>query len=215
MNTEGTGSMAVGEQPYQGDEALKGLLKKSGLNLDLPQIRGILAGVMAAPEGEHPDDWIGLVAPSANEPVRAQLRALRRELTASARGPALARGEPRLAALRNELAKRGLTGFLVPRADEHQGEYVPPRAERLRWLTGFTGSAGLAVVLPEQAAIFVDGRYTLQAEKEVDGALFARRHLVEQPASEWIAAMLKPGEILAYDPWLHTPVEVERYRHAA
>ncbi len=71
----------------------------------------------------------------------------------------------RLASLRGELARHGVQGFLVPRADEHQGEYVPASAERLAWLTGFTGSAGLAVVLPETAAIFVDGRYTLQAQE--------------------------------------------------
>jgi Xaa-Pro aminopeptidase len=103
----------------------------------------------------------------------------------------------------------------VPRADEHQGEYVPARARRLSWLTGFTGSAGLAVVLPETAAVFVDGRYTLQAEAEVDGALFVRRHLVEQPAADWIGANLKAGQILAYDPWLHTVGEVDRFRAAA
>src|SRR5215467_14949737 len=97
-------------------------------------------------------------------------------------------GAGRVEQLRQRMVKGGLDALLVPRADEHQGEYVPARAQRLRWLTGFTGSAGLAVILPQQAAIFVDGRYTLQAEKEVDGALFARRYLVEQPASEWIAA---------------------------
>ena len=72
---------------------------------------------------------------------------------------------PRLAALRAELAKRGLDGFVIPHTDEHQGEYVPKRAERLAWLTGFTGSAGAAVVLAEKAAVFVDGRYTLQVEE--------------------------------------------------
>ncbi len=174
--------MTVGEQPYQGDEALTGLLKKSGLTADLRQIRGLLAGVIAAPEGEHPDDWIGLVAPSADEPVRAQLRALKREVSASAKPPALAAGAPRLAALRKELAKRGLDGFLVPRADEHQGEYVPPRAERLRWLTGFTGSAGLAIVLTDKAAVFVDGRYTLQVRSQTDTSLFEPRHSTERAA---------------------------------
>src|SRR5437588_4512371 len=79
---------------------------------------------------------------------------------------------PRLAALRAELAGRRLDGFLVPRADEHQGEYVPKRAERLAWLTGFTGSAGQAVVLMEKAAIFVDGRYTLQVRNQTDTSLF-------------------------------------------
>src|SRR5947207_11024682 len=91
---------------------------------------------------------------------------------------------PRLAALRAELAKRGLDGFLVPRADEHQGEYVPKRAERLAWLTAFTGSAGAAVVLKDNAAVFVDGRYTLQVREQTDTKLFEPRDLVaEGPAA--------------------------------
>ena len=120
----------------------------------------------------------------------------------------------KLAALRAELDRQNVAGFIVPRADEHQGEYVPASAARLGWLTGFTGSAGLAVVLHDKAAVFVDGRYTLQAEAQVDGALYERRHMVEQPATDWIAANLKAGERLGYDPWLLTPGEVERY-HAA
>jgi len=82
-------------------------------------------------------------------------------------GPAY--GAARVAALRAEFASRGLAGFVVPRADEHQNEYVPPGAERLMWLTGFSGSAGLAIVLGDKAALFVDGRYTLQAPAQVDG----------------------------------------------
>jgi Xaa-Pro aminopeptidase len=121
----------------------------------------------------------------------------------------------RVGLLRGELKRRGLGGFIVPRADEHQGEYVPARARRLAWLTGFTGSAGLAVVLADRAAIFVDGRYTLQVRSEVPERLFEYRHLVEQPASEWIAANLAAGDKLGYDPWLHTIGEVERYAAAA
>ncbi|KZD11923.1 aminopeptidase P family protein [Oceanibaculum pacificum] len=120
----------------------------------------------------------------------------------------------RLAALRAELKRRGVDGFIVPRADEHQGEYVPARAERLNWLTGFTGSAGQAVALLEKAAIFIDGRYTLQVETQVDGALYERRHLIDQPASEWVAENLPEGAVLAYDPWLHTANEVERLKKA-
>jgi Xaa-Pro aminopeptidase len=120
----------------------------------------------------------------------------------------------KLARLRAELARQGAQGFIVPRADEHQGEYVPPSADWLAWLTGFTGSAGLAVVLAEKAAVFVDGRYTLQAKAQVESALYAQRHLIEEPAGDFIAKNLKPGEALGYDPWLLTPGEVERYRAA-
>src|SRR5258707_2901956 len=121
----------------------------------------------------------------------------------------------RVGLLRGELKRRGLAGFVVPRADEHQGEYVQASAGRLAWLTGFTGSAGLAIVLAERAAIFVDGRYTLQVRSEVPETLFEYRHLVEQPASEWIAANLAAGDKLGYDPWLHTVGEVESYAAAA
>src|SRR5262245_29279211 len=100
---------------------------------------------------------------------------------------------PRLAALRAELKKRGLDGFLVPRADEHQGEYVPKRAERLSWLTSFTGSAGAAVVMADKAAIFVDGRYTLQVQKQTDTALFTPRDLVSEGAANWLAANALKG----------------------
>jgi Xaa-Pro aminopeptidase len=132
-------------------------------------------------------------------------------------GRAIYRGDTaeRLASLRAELKRRGVDGFLVPRTDEYQGEYVPESAQRLTWLTGFTGSAGLAIVLPDTAAMFTDGRYTLQAAAEVDGTLFQRRHITEEPPTAWIAAELKPGQTLAYDARLHTLGELERYRAAA
>src|SRR6266446_6847537 len=87
----------------------------------------------------------------------------------------------RVAALRAELKRRGLDGFIVPRADRHQNEYVPPSEERLAWLTGFTGSAGLAIVLTKEAAVFVDGRYTLQAAKQVDGKAWTVESLIDPP----------------------------------
>src|SRR4051794_25874305 len=93
---------------------------------------------------------------------------------------------PRVAALRTELARRGLTGWVVPRADRHQNEYVPASEERLAWLTGFTGSAGSAIVLLERAAVFADGRYTLQARDQVDTSIFEIVHLVETPPDQWI-----------------------------
>src|SRR5215470_9266961 len=111
---------------------------------------------------------------------------------------------PRVAALRTELARRGLTGFVVPRADRHQNEYVPASEERLAWLTGFSGSAGIAVVLAERAALFVDGRYTLQAREQVDTATFVIEHLVERPPETWIEQNVAAGTRLGYDPWLHT-----------
>ena len=116
----------------------------------------------------------------------------------------------RVARLRLELTREGLAGFLVPRADEHQGEYVPPRAQRLGWITGFTGSAGLAIIATDAAAIFVDGRYTLQVRDEAPGDVFEFHHVTESPPSEWLRRRLKHGDRLGYDPWLHTIESVER-----
>src|SRR5277367_6168541 len=116
----------------------------------------------------------------------------------------------RLSAFRDELARRNLTGFVVPRADQQQNEYVPPSEERLAWLTGFTGSAGLAIVLAPEAAVFVDGRYTLQAAKQVDTKAWAVESLIDPPPETWLAQHLSPGDRLGFDPWLHTTAAAEK-----
>ena len=123
-------------------------------------------------------------------------------------------GPPRLKALREELARRDLTGFLVPRADAHQGEYVAARDERLAWLTGFTGSAGFAIILPAIAGVFVDGRYRLQVRAQCDGAVFTPVDWPETPAGEWLAAHAPAGAVIGFDPWLHTPDEITRIEAA-
>jgi hypothetical protein len=117
-------------------------------------------------------------------------------------------------ALRTELARRNLTGFIVPRADRHQNEYVPASEERHAWLTGFTGSAGAAVVLMERAALFTDGRYTLQAREQVDTTVFEIVHLVETPPDQWLEKNLARGDRLGYDPWLHTVESAEKLAKA-
>jgi Xaa-Pro aminopeptidase len=120
----------------------------------------------------------------------------------------------RLAALREELARRNLTGFVIPRADSHQNEYVPPSDERLAWLSGFTGSAGLAAVLTDRAVLFVDGRYTLQAAQQIDTAAWTVASLVDPPPETWLTQELKAGDRLGFDPWLHTSAAVERLEAA-
>lgn len=120
----------------------------------------------------------------------------------------------RLAALRVELAREGLDGFIVPRADEHLGEYVPACAERLAWLTGFTGSAGLAAVLPDRAAVFTDGRYILQVEQETNPALWERRHIINDPPPAWLAANALPGARIGYDPMLISEEALAQYTDA-
>src|SRR5579871_2635714 len=120
----------------------------------------------------------------------------------------------RLTKLRGELSRLGLDGFIVPRADEHLGEYVPASAERLAWLTGFTGSAGIAVVLPDKAAVFTDGRYILQVAAQTDPNLWERRHVTEEPPSGWLAANASPGARIGYDPWLFAEEGLTRYVEA-
>ena len=126
-----------------------------------------------------------------------------------------AQSAARVAALRGELKRRGLDGFVVPRADRQQNEYLPASEERLAWLTGFTGSAGAAVVLADRAALFADGRYSVQAATQVDGKIFSIEHLVEHPPEQWLEQNLGKGAKLGYDPWLHTSDQVEKLRKAA
>lgn len=115
----------------------------------------------------------------------------------------------RLTALRDRLAAAGVDGFLIPRSDEYLGEYVPPSAERLAWASGFTGSAGLAIVLADRAALFSDGRYTLQAAQQTDPALWERRHITEEPPRDWLKDNAA-GKTIGYDPWLHSAAGLER-----
>jgi Xaa-Pro aminopeptidase len=124
------------------------------------------------------------------------------------------KGAERVAALRAELARRKLDGFVVTTADQQQNEYVPPSEERLAWLTGFTGSLGAAVILKDKAALFVDGRYTLQAKEQVDGAVFAIEHLVEHPPHEWLGENLPKVASLGNDPWRTTLDGAERLQKA-
>ena len=118
-------------------------------------------------------------------------------------------GPPRLARLREAMRAAGLDGFLVPRADAHQGEYVAPRDERLAWLTGFTGSAGFAVVLRDVAGIFVDGRYRVQVKAQVDTAHFTPVDWPETKPGPWLREHLPTGGRVGFDPWLHTPAQIE------
>ncbi len=123
-------------------------------------------------------------------------------------------GAIRVRALREELERRGMEGFLVPLSDEHQGEYIPASARRLKWLTGFAGSAGLCVVLKDEASVFVDGRYTLQVRQQVDTAVFTPRDVTDEPPAKWLKGIVRRGAAIGYDPWLHTVAEAERYAKA-
>jgi len=117
--------------------------------------------------------------------------------------------EARLSALREELKRRGVDGFIIPISDEHMSEYVGDYAQRLHWLTGFGGSAGFAAVTLNHAAIFVDGRYTVQVREQVDGQLFDYKSVPADSLGGWLTEVCEGGARIAYDPWLHTWAFVE------
>ncbi|MCR9988830.1 MULTISPECIES: aminopeptidase P family protein [Vibrio] len=110
----------------------------------------------------------------------------------------------RVNAIREWLVQHNIDALLVPHEDEYLGEYVPAHNERLHWLTGFTGSAGAAVITKEKAAMFVDGRYTVQVTKQVPGDLFEYRHLIEEPALDWVLDNLPTNASVAIDPRMHS-----------
>ena len=116
--------------------------------------------------------------------------------------------------LRLLMGKRGVDAYLVPRADEHQGEYVPASAERLKWLTGFSGSAGLAAIATRDAAVFVDGRYTVQVVAECPAKIFEFPGLARTKLKDWLVANVRRGGVVGFDPWLHTAGEVMRLKAA-
>ena len=200
-------------EAYRGDHVLAELLARAGLPADVAAMRDLVAGVVAAPGAGADGAWIALVGQNLPAPLASQLEALRASCAAAAAGAAWS--ADRVARVRAAMARAGLDGFILPRADEHQGEYVPKASERLFWLTGFTGSAGMAIVLAERAAIFVDGRYTLQVKRQVDGSLFEYQHLTEQPPHDWLARQVQPGQRIGFDPWLHTVDGLARLRAAA
>jgi Xaa-Pro aminopeptidase len=123
-------------------------------------------------------------------------------------------GKERTEALRASFAALGIDGFLVPRADEFQGEYVPASSERLSWLTGFTGSAGVALITQREAVVFVDGRYVTQLKEQVDGAVFTGGDLIGEPPHLWLENHGAKGFKLGIDPWVHTGAEVRRLEKA-
>src|SRR5665213_969341 len=171
---------------------LANALKEAGSALGVAAVEALIAGVLAAPP-EIGASWHALVAEPTPPALAAALDALKAALAASHHDGVQPEDftrlprDRRLRLLRDRLTADGLAGFVVPRADEHQGEYVPLRGQRLAWLTGFTGSAGMAVVLKDSAAIFVDGRYTLQAAAQVDTQAFEIHHLIDEPPASQLA----------------------------
>ena len=182
-------------------DALARALNESGIEKPIEEVEALLRGIAASAPQDR--SWLRLIHPEAGAAPAEQLEALRRTYAEAPDGIDTPRAADRLSALRAELDRRDLDGFVVPLSDEHQGEYVARRSQRLAWLTGFTGSAGMAIVLAERAALFVDGRYTLQAAAQVDGTLYEHRHVSDEPADAWLRQHLVEGAALGYDPRLH------------
>jgi Xaa-Pro aminopeptidase len=197
-------------------EHLKSLLNDLTLAFNFDEITDIIQGVLAAPAQFNQNAWVSLICENASDELITALNSYKSEIAAQL-PDTLSATEPRntrLKALRREMANFDVDGFIIPKVDAHQGEYVALCAERLTWISGFSGSAGFAIVLADAAAIFIDGRYTIQVQKEVDNDLFEYRHVTDEPASEWLAKHLKEGMKLAYDPWLHTGTGLMRFTEA-
>ena len=151
---------------------LNKLLQDSGSSYDATAVEALIQGIAAAPIAID-DEWLALVSEAPSVGLKTALLSMLDEAASSNCGLDGERTQAnRIAALRKQMSEQQVDGFIVPRCDAHQGEYVSLNSERLAWLTGFTGSAGMAIVLKQKAAIFVDGRYTLQAQAEVDETLF-------------------------------------------
>ncbi len=207
----------MSEVSHDQSAGLARLLKSEAPGWDEKALDALIDGVLAAPEPEDPEAWMALVCEAPSGELKNALAALK-AAKAAARPKTSKDHAARLAALRAELKRQGVEGFVVPRADEHQGEYVPANAERLAWITGFTGSAGMALILPQRAAAFSDGRYTIQIRQQVPGKLFDVRHITDEPPSDWLSEHMKEGERLGFDPKLHSPAQkaqLERWVTAA
>ena len=187
---------------YLGDEALGKLLNSGGVSRSTDQVKAHVRGILAAPPRRDAAEWQDLIAPAGSDELRAQLSALHTVLGAERDDTGWSRA--RVEAIRARFDDHQIDGFIIPRADEHQNEYVPERAERLLWSTDFSGSAGCAIVMRDSAHIFVDGRYTLQVGEQVDTEIFEVHHLIEEPPTKWIAANLAEGTRFGIDPWVHT-----------
>ena len=193
-------------------KTLTKFLQEEGILIPVEELVALVQGVAAAPKGIHPTKWMTLITASPSQSLERALADLLQEATEKKQHvqPTAAR----LTQLREVLEKTEVDGFIVPRADEYQGEYVPKCAQRLAWLTGFTGSAGTAVVLENHAAVFVDGRYTLQAEVEIDPQQYQVVSIGKTSVNSWLRENLCAGKRLGFDPKLHTRTETQGLKKA-
>ncbi|MEE2997548.1 MAG: aminopeptidase P family protein [Pseudomonadota bacterium] len=199
-------------EPFRGSIRIIERISGGGGKIDEDLIEGVAISAFATDTSGAQ----GVLADMFGETALSELvDELEKRRARQAEDPSQVPAPPeRLAALRQELSKQELDGFLVPLADEHQGEFIAARSQRLAWLTGFSGSAGIAIVMADKAAIFVDGRYSLQVREQVDMAAFTPEHLVESPPEKWMQKNTPKGGKFGFDPWLHTPTGIDRMRIA-
>ena len=195
------------------DGRLMEALASHGIDKSIDEIDELLKGVLAAPVGYDPHAWLDLIAPPDASDLRDLLKDRLASLDKRDANPPLPIAD-RLQRLKSTLAALGMDGLIVPLTDEHRNEYIPDARQRLAWLTGFTGSAGTLVVLGDRAVVFVDGRYTVQAEQQLDSNLFERAHLIETPPAKWLGDNLQEGQRFGFDANLHVKAEVERFQKA-
>jgi len=185
-------------------------LAAAGAPVPAEDLAAMLARIAVSPRTYPPRAWQRLLADDLPSALAERLDAV----VESLRPVDAIADASRLERLRTALADAGIDGFVLPRADEHMGEYIPAPAQRLAWLTGFTGSAGAALILPDVAVIFVDGRYTLQVAQQVDTDRWTVEHLVRMPPVDYVREHLA-GRRLGFDPRLHSVNAAARLAEAA
>jgi Xaa-Pro aminopeptidase len=192
-------------RPMLSDDLIARLSRVATFSSDPAEVGPRLRRLVQTPSNRWRMDWIAELFPGISESDKAALL----WSIGQWRPPAQHFVAERLVAVRNQLAKLSASGFVVPQNDEHQGEFIPPRNQRLAWLTGFTGSAGTAVITMDKAWLFVDGRYVEQAKRQVDSSAIEVRHFKKPPTWQFLAGALSPASRLGYDPALHAVTEIE------
>lgn len=189
-------------------DELNELLKSNNISKSLSDIFSIIDGVNASALPQTDTSWMSMVLHPMPSKLGKKLSVMRKNRFLSSIKNTTASSEERLFLLRNIMEKQNLQGYLIPRSDEYQSEYLPKSSQRLAWLTGFDGSAGFAIVLKQRAAIFTDGRYTLQIRDQVDEKHFEIYNTAEMLPLDWLESNLRKNDCIGFDPWLHTCDEV-------
>ena len=188
------------------------LINKSDILASWTEILSIIDGVNASALDLNDPSWLKMFDVVMEEQLKVNLMEFRARRHEEISSKELEENvKTKLENLRRNLKKMGVDGLILPRADEHQGEYLPSSAERLRWLTGFDGSAGFVAVLKNTAAVFTDGRYILQIDQQVDQEHFDIHHIVEKSPSKWLEELMVKGDRIGFDPWLHTAESLSRF----